>query len=96
VCQPQQARTLIDEHILETGNILLQGLPITTPEACEAFVNGMAFTRQKYEPYGGVRQKVQWMVGRPVSDMNPVGACLSRAGQQEQSHALLHQGAKHH
>ena len=54
-----QARLLIDEHILETGNILLQGLPITTPEACEAFVNGMAFTRQKYEPYGGVRQKVR-------------------------------------
>jgi hypothetical protein len=50
---------LIDEQILDTGNILLQGLPITTPEACEAFVDGMAFTRQKYEPYDGGRQKVR-------------------------------------
>lgn len=53
-----QARTIIDQHILETGSILLQGLPITDPEACEAFVSGMGFTNQKYEPYGGHRQKV--------------------------------------
>lgn len=59
----QQARVLIDEHILETGNLLLQGLPITNPEACEAFVSGMGFTKQKYEPYGGVRQKVCGRVG---------------------------------
>jgi hypothetical protein len=29
-----QARRLIDELFVDTGNILLQGLPITTPEAC--------------------------------------------------------------
>jgi len=38
---------LIDQHLLETGTMLLQGLPITTPEACEAFVEGMGFTLQK-------------------------------------------------
>jgi hypothetical protein len=54
-----QARAIIDQHILETGSLLLQGLPVTTPKACEAFVNGMGFTQQKYEPYGGVRQKVR-------------------------------------
>jgi hypothetical protein len=53
-----QARHIIDKHLLETGTILLQGLPISSPEACEAFVYGMAFTRQEYEPYGGVRAKV--------------------------------------
>lgn len=54
-----QARSIIDQHLLETGSLLLQGLPITNPEACEAFVNGMGFTPQKYEPYGGTRQKVR-------------------------------------
>jgi hypothetical protein len=54
-----QARSIIDQHLLETGSLLLQGLPIKNPEACEAFVNGMGFTPQKYEPYGGTRQKVR-------------------------------------
>jgi hypothetical protein len=54
-----QARSIIDQHILETGSLLLQGLSIASPGACEAFVNGMGFTRQKYEPYGGTRQKVR-------------------------------------
>jgi hypothetical protein len=58
-----QARTLIDAHLVEAGSLLLQGLPITDPQACEAFVEGMAFTRQKYEPYGGIRQKVRRVLG---------------------------------
>lgn len=53
-----QARSIIDANLLGPGSLLLQGLPITDPDACEAFVHGMAFTHQKYEPYGGVRSKV--------------------------------------
>lgn len=75
-CTHMQARTIIDQHLLDSGSILLQGLPISQPEACEVFVDGMGFTRQKYEPYGGTRQKVgRWEGGfarrRMLSDYLP-------------------------
>lgn len=60
---------MIDDNLLETGSILLRGLPITTGEACEAFVDGMGYTRQKYEPYGGVRQKVRPVAGCVVVEV---------------------------
>lgn len=49
---------MFDGHLQESGAILLRGLPITSGDACEAFVSGLGYSLQAYEPYGGVRQKV--------------------------------------
>lgn len=53
-----QARPVIDQALQETGAVLLRGLLITNPEACEAFVDGLDYTHMSYQPFLGVRKKV--------------------------------------
>eukprot|EP00879_Flechtneria_rotunda_P002114 GHRR01002296.1.p1 GENE.GHRR01002296.1~~GHRR01002296.1.p1 ORF type:complete len:354 (+),score=75.06 GHRR01002296.1:452-1513(+) len=55
----QQARPLIDEALYEAGAVLLQGLPLVTPEACEAFICGLSYQQQEYQPsVGPPRRKI--------------------------------------
>ena len=53
-----EARKLIAQELPQCGVLLLQGLPITTPEQCSAFVDALSYRREEYEPFGKRRAKV--------------------------------------
>lgn len=53
-----QARPIVDDCLAETGALLLRGLPLATPEAVEAFFDGLGYSQMPYEPFASRRKKV--------------------------------------
>jgi hypothetical protein len=57
-----QVRPQLDAALSETGALLLTGLPLTSPEACEAFTEGLGYSLVSYEPFGGARKVIAFSV----------------------------------
>ena len=57
------ARQLIDQHLPRCEAMLLQNLPLSNPEACAVFVDGLGYSHMSFEPPGAGRAKASSQLG---------------------------------
>ena len=80
------ARALIDSELPASGALLIQGLPVSTPDEANELVDALAFNTVEYTAFGAPRQKV----GGALGAVNLLQAWLRLAARADRQAGLGH------